>query len=174
MFRLGPPDFHPQTPNCPEETLTREYVHSGYKETIEGLEVILFFFFWQHIVYSNQNDSALSLSLIKAIYFIGCICWCLQEAREISLSQVQAFTKPIIVKCKEVNFLGIWCIYTHSYATGELLYMYFVVLSASFYIPSQALRKYHRAINESRAQKRKVLQILLCLVKGWVHYFQDM
>ncbi|KAI3449196.1 hypothetical protein Pfo_005861 [Paulownia fortunei] len=81
--RLGQPDFHPQTPNCPEETLTREYVQSGYKETVEGLE----------------------------------------EAREISLSQVQAFTKPIIVKCKE------------------------------------AIRKCHRAINESRAQKRKAGQV---------------
>lgn len=38
-FRLGPPDFHPQTPNCPEETLTKEYVQSGYRETVEGLEV---------------------------------------------------------------------------------------------------------------------------------------
>ncbi|KAL0464806.1 UNVERIFIED_CONTAM: Mediator of RNA polymerase II transcription subunit [Sesamum latifolium] len=61
--RLGPPDFHPQTPNCPEETLTRDYVQSGYRETVEGLE----------------------------------------EAREVSLSQVQAFTKPIIVKCKEAG-----------------------------------------------------------------------
>ncbi|KAK4418625.1 Mediator of RNA polymerase II transcription subunit [Sesamum alatum] len=81
--RLGPPDFHPQTPNCPEETLTRDYVQSGYRETVEGLE----------------------------------------EAREVSLSQVQAFTKPIIVKCKE------------------------------------AIRKCHRAINESRAQKRKAGQV---------------
>lgn len=38
--RLGPPDYHPQTPNCPEETLTREYVQSGYRETVEGLEVV--------------------------------------------------------------------------------------------------------------------------------------
>ncbi|KAL8500001.1 hypothetical protein ACS0TY_019843 [Phlomoides rotata] len=59
--RLGPPDYHPQTPNCPEETLTREYVQSGYRETVEGLE----------------------------------------EAREISLSQLQFFQKPVIVKCKE-------------------------------------------------------------------------
>ncbi|XP_009757489.1 mediator of RNA polymerase II transcription subunit 12 [Nicotiana sylvestris] len=81
--RLGPPDFLPQTPNCPEETLTKEYVQSGYRETVEGLE----------------------------------------EAREISLSQVQAFTKPVIFKCKE------------------------------------AIRKCHRAINESRAQKRKAGQI---------------
>ncbi|BAT84276.1 hypothetical protein VIGAN_04159900 [Vigna angularis var. angularis] len=36
--RLGPPDFHPQTPNCPEETLTREYLQSGYRDTVEGLE----------------------------------------------------------------------------------------------------------------------------------------
>ncbi|XP_020254458.1 mediator of RNA polymerase II transcription subunit 12-like isoform X2 [Asparagus officinalis] len=36
--RLGPPDFYPQTPNCPEETLTREYIQSGYKETVEGIE----------------------------------------------------------------------------------------------------------------------------------------
>ncbi|CAA2974940.1 mediator of RNA polymerase II transcription subunit 12 [Olea europaea subsp. europaea] len=81
--RLGPPDLHAQTSNCPEETLTREYVQSGYRETVEGLE----------------------------------------EAREISLSQVQAFTKPIIVNCKE------------------------------------AIKKRHRAINESRAQKRKAGQV---------------
>ncbi|GAU28674.1 hypothetical protein TSUD_159560, partial [Trifolium subterraneum] len=36
--RLGPPDFNPQTPNCPEETLTKEYLQSGYKDTVEGLE----------------------------------------------------------------------------------------------------------------------------------------
>lgn len=59
--RLGPPDYHPLTPNCPEETLTREYVQSGYRETVEGLE----------------------------------------EAREISLSQLQFFQKPVIIKCKE-------------------------------------------------------------------------
>ena len=39
LFRLGPPDFHPQSQNCPEETLTRENVQQGYKETIDGLEV---------------------------------------------------------------------------------------------------------------------------------------
>ncbi|KAL5132831.1 Mediator of RNA polymerase II transcription subunit 12 [Glycine soja] len=38
--RLGAPDFHPQTPNCPEETLTREYLQSGYRDTVEGLEAI--------------------------------------------------------------------------------------------------------------------------------------
>ncbi|CAI9101843.1 OLC1v1039263C1 [Oldenlandia corymbosa var. corymbosa] len=81
--RLGPPDLHLQTSSCPEETLTREYVQSGYKETVEGLE----------------------------------------EAREISLSQIQYFTKPIILKCKE------------------------------------SIRKCHRAINESRAQKRKAGQV---------------
>ncbi|KAA8516052.1 hypothetical protein F0562_019231 [Nyssa sinensis] len=81
--RLGPPDFHPQTPNCPEETLTREYVQSGYRETVEGLE----------------------------------------EAREISLSQAQSFTKSVTLKCKE------------------------------------SIRKCHRAINESRAQKRKAGQV---------------
>ncbi|KAK9992201.1 hypothetical protein SO802_027186 [Lithocarpus litseifolius] len=37
--RLGPPDYHPQTPNCPEETLTRDNVLSGYRESIEGIEV---------------------------------------------------------------------------------------------------------------------------------------
>ncbi|KAI9089976.1 hypothetical protein K1719_028946 [Acacia pycnantha] len=36
--RLGSPDFFPQTPNCSEETLTRDYVQSGYRETFEGLE----------------------------------------------------------------------------------------------------------------------------------------
>jgi len=37
--RLGSPDFYPQTPNCPEETLTKEYAQAGYKETVEGIEV---------------------------------------------------------------------------------------------------------------------------------------
>jgi hypothetical protein len=41
FYRLGPPDFYPQTPNCPEETLTKEYVQSGYKETVDGIEVRL-------------------------------------------------------------------------------------------------------------------------------------
>ncbi|KAK4803623.1 hypothetical protein SAY86_003440 [Trapa natans] len=81
--RLGPPDYHPQTPDCPEETLTREYVQSGYKEMVEGLE----------------------------------------EAREILLSQVEIFTKPVILKCKEV------------------------------------IRKRLRAINDSRAKKRKAGQV---------------
>nr|XP_043629531.1 mediator of RNA polymerase II transcription subunit 12 [Erigeron canadensis]XP_043629532.1 mediator of RNA polymerase II transcription subunit 12 [Erigeron canadensis] len=81
--RLPPPDFHPPTTNCPEETLTKDYVLAGYRETVEGLE----------------------------------------ESREITLSQIQTFTKPVILKCKE------------------------------------AIRKYHRAINESRAQKRKAGQV---------------
>ncbi|XP_020225766.1 mediator of RNA polymerase II transcription subunit 12 [Cajanus cajan] len=81
--RLGAPDFHPQTPNCPEETLTREYLQSGYRDTIEGLE----------------------------------------EAREISLTQVPNFNKQIVLNCKE------------------------------------AIRKRLRAINESRAQKRKAGQV---------------
>uniref|UniRef100_A0A0D9X292 Mediator complex subunit Med12 domain-containing protein n=1 Tax=Leersia perrieri TaxID=77586 RepID=A0A0D9X292_9ORYZ len=82
--KLGPPDFYPQTPNCPEETLTKEYVQSGYKETVEGIE----------------------------------------EAREIVLSQIQHFCKPdVVAKCKE------------------------------------ALKKRLRAINESRAQKRKAGQV---------------
>lgn len=81
--RLGPPDFHPQTTNCPEETLTPNYAQHGYRDNVEGLE----------------------------------------EAREIGLSQVEAFTKPTLVKCKEL------------------------------------IRKYHRAINESRAQKRKAGQV---------------
>ncbi|KAJ6843119.1 mediator of RNA polymerase II transcription subunit 12-like [Iris pallida] len=81
--RLGPPDFYPQTSNCPEETLTKEYILSGYKETVEGLE----------------------------------------EAREIVLSQAAYFSKPEILKCKE------------------------------------AIRKRLRAINESRAQRRKAGQV---------------
>lgn len=82
--KLGPPDFYPQTPNCPEETLTKEYVQSGYKETVEGIE----------------------------------------EAREIVLSQISHFCKPdTVVRCKE------------------------------------ALKKRLRAINESRAQKRKAGQV---------------
>ncbi|XP_062090335.1 mediator of RNA polymerase II transcription subunit 12 [Humulus lupulus] len=81
--RLGPPDFHPQTLNCPEETLTKEYVQSGYRETVEGVE----------------------------------------ESREITLSEVQHFSKPVVFKCKE------------------------------------SIRKCLRAINESRAQKRKAGQV---------------
>ncbi|XP_072962299.1 mediator of RNA polymerase II transcription subunit 12 [Typha angustifolia] len=82
--RLGPPDFYPQTPTCPEETLTREYLQSGYKETVEGIE----------------------------------------EAREIVLSQFGYFIKSeVTLKCKE------------------------------------AIRKRFRAINESRAQKRKAGQV---------------
>ncbi|XP_011036341.1 PREDICTED: mediator of RNA polymerase II transcription subunit 12 isoform X2 [Populus euphratica] len=82
--RLGPPDFHPQTPNCPEETLTNKYVASGYKEAVvEGLE----------------------------------------EGREISHTQAPNFTSPVVKKCKE------------------------------------ATRKCLRAINESRAQKRKAGQV---------------
>eukprot|EP01018_Ginkgo_biloba_P033020 Gb_27747 [translate_table: standard] len=39
--RLGPPDFYPPTPNCPEETLTREAVQNGYKEATDGIEVVI-------------------------------------------------------------------------------------------------------------------------------------
>lgn len=39
VVRLPPPDFHPPTTNCPEETLTKDYVLAGYRETVEGLEV---------------------------------------------------------------------------------------------------------------------------------------
>ncbi|MCL7044485.1 hypothetical protein MKW94_030526 [Papaver nudicaule] len=80
---LGPPDYYPQSPNCPEETLTRDSLQHGYKETVEGLE----------------------------------------ESREISLTQIGTFTKPVVLKCKE------------------------------------AIRKRYRAINESRAQKRKAGQV---------------
>ncbi|XP_061373530.1 mediator of RNA polymerase II transcription subunit 12 [Gastrolobium bilobum] len=88
--RLGAPDFHPQTPNCPEETLTREYLQNGYKDTVEGLE----------------------------------------EAREISLTQVPNFNKTIVLNCKE------------------------------------AIRKRLRAINESRAQKRKAGQVYGVALSG--------
>ncbi|XP_022924532.1 mediator of RNA polymerase II transcription subunit 12-like [Cucurbita moschata] len=81
--RLGPPDFLPQSPNCPEENLTREYAQSGYRETVEGLE----------------------------------------ESREILLTQIQAFSKQLVIKCKD------------------------------------ATRKRLRAINDSRAQKRKAGQV---------------
>ncbi|KAL8172485.1 hypothetical protein V2J09_024289 [Rumex salicifolius] len=81
--RLGPPDFHPPTPNCPEETLTRDYAQSGYRETVDGIE----------------------------------------DARELSLTQVAIFAQPVTFKCKE------------------------------------AIRKRLRAINESRAQKRKAGQV---------------
>uniref|UniRef100_A0A0E0BDG8 Mediator complex subunit Med12 domain-containing protein n=1 Tax=Oryza glumipatula TaxID=40148 RepID=A0A0E0BDG8_9ORYZ len=83
-LKLGAPDFYPQTLSCAEETLTKEYVQSGYKDTVEGIE----------------------------------------EAREIVLSQIPYLSKPdIATKCKE------------------------------------ALKKRFRAINESRAQKRKAGQV---------------
>ncbi|XP_052723939.1 mediator of RNA polymerase II transcription subunit 12 isoform X2 [Vigna angularis] len=88
--RLGAPDFHPQTSNCPEETLTREYLQSGYRDTVEGLE----------------------------------------EAREISLTQVPHFNKNVVLDCKE------------------------------------AIRKRLRAINESRAQKRKAGQVYGVALSG--------
>ncbi|KAL2335974.1 hypothetical protein Fmac_010420 [Flemingia macrophylla] len=88
--RLGAPDFHPQTPNCPEETLTREYLQSGYRDTVEGLE----------------------------------------EAREILLTQVPNFNKTVVLNCKE------------------------------------AIRKRLRAINESRAQKRKAGQLYGVALSG--------
>ncbi|QCE01993.1 mediator of RNA polymerase II transcription subunit 12 [Vigna unguiculata] len=88
--RLGAPDFHPQTSNCPEETLTREYLQSGYRDTVEGLE----------------------------------------EAREISLTQVPHFNKNVVLNCKE------------------------------------AIRKRLRAINESRAQKRKAGQVYGVALSG--------
>ncbi|KAL0712399.1 hypothetical protein Bca4012_019377 [Brassica carinata] len=81
--RLGPPDFHPPTTSSPEENLTKEYVQSGYKETVDGLK----------------------------------------EAEEIILTQVHTFSKPVVIKCKE------------------------------------AVRKCFRAINESRALKRKAGQV---------------
>ncbi|GKU96851.1 hypothetical protein SLEP1_g10039 [Rubroshorea leprosula] len=81
--RLGPPDFHPQSQNCPEETLTRENVQHGYKDTIDGIE----------------------------------------DNKEISCTHVQTFTKPVVLKCRD------------------------------------AIRKCLRAINESRAQKRKAGQV---------------
>ncbi|XP_027336431.1 mediator of RNA polymerase II transcription subunit 12 [Abrus precatorius] len=88
--RLGAPDFHPQTPTCPEETLTREYLQSGYRDAVEGLE----------------------------------------EAREISLTQVPHFNKAVVLNCKE------------------------------------AIRKCLRAINESRAQKRKAGQVYGVALSG--------
>lgn len=36
--RLGPPEFYPPSSTCPEETLTREAVQTGYKEAVDGIE----------------------------------------------------------------------------------------------------------------------------------------
>lgn len=36
--RLGPPDCYPPTPNCAEESLSRDACQNGYKETIDGVE----------------------------------------------------------------------------------------------------------------------------------------
>ncbi|KAF3784152.1 Mediator of RNA polymerase II transcription subunit 12 [Nymphaea thermarum] len=81
--RLGPPDFYPQTPNCPEEALNKEVLQSGYRETVDGLE----------------------------------------ECRDISATYVAHLPKPAILHCKE------------------------------------SIRRRLRAINESRALKRKAGQV---------------
>ncbi|MCO5604960.1 hypothetical protein L7F22_059135 [Adiantum nelumboides] len=36
--RLGPPDYFPPTPNCAEESLSRDACQNGYKETVDGIE----------------------------------------------------------------------------------------------------------------------------------------
>eukprot|EP00898_Chlorokybus_atmophyticus_P001512 jgi/Chlat1/2361/Chrsp17S02808 len=36
--RLGPADFYPVLSNCPEDTLTRETVQSGYKDHVDGFD----------------------------------------------------------------------------------------------------------------------------------------
>ncbi|KAL6589657.1 hypothetical protein ACP70R_050271 [Stipagrostis hirtigluma subsp. patula] len=116
--KLGPPDFYPQTPNCPEETLTREYVQTGYKETVEGIE----------------------------------------EAREIVLSQIPHFCKPdVVVKCKEI--LPDWP--ANSFNNKALAYTKLIIgtnMQLRKLSPC-ALKKRLRAINESRAQKRKAGQV---------------
>ncbi|CAN6487327.1 unnamed protein product [Victoria cruziana] len=81
--RLGPPDFYPQTPNCPEEALSKEVLQSGYRETVDGLE----------------------------------------ESRDISATYIGHLGKPTILHCKE------------------------------------SIRRRLRAINESRALKRKAGQV---------------
>lgn len=69
-----------------------------------------------------------------------------QESREISLSQAQAFSRPLVLKCKEVGILSL------------LLGKQSLVLLISYsYAGLQSIRKYHRAINEARARKRKVM-----------------
>lgn len=62
-LRLGPPDFHPQTSTCPEETLTQEYVQHGYRETVVGLEVNFWnqpflFYFLGSDPYTSQHHIA--------------------------------------------------------------------------------------------------------------------
>lgn len=57
--RLGPPDFYPPAPNCPEETLTREAVQNGYKEAIEGIEEA------KEITYTLVGSSILSTNHIN-------------------------------------------------------------------------------------------------------------
>ncbi|MBA0685906.1 hypothetical protein Goari_013544, partial [Gossypium aridum] len=54
------------------------------------------------------------------------------DSKEISLTQVQAFTKPVVLKCRDVSHF-VW--------------------------DAMAIRKCLRAINESRAQKRKAGQV---------------
>ncbi|PPD90270.1 hypothetical protein GOBAR_DD12773 [Gossypium barbadense] len=102
--RLGPPDFHPQTQNCPEETLTREKC-AAWHPYADFCCIII-------IIGSPLNYYGLGTS--SDVY---------ADSKEISLTQVQAFTKPVVLKCRD------------------------------------AIRKCLRAINESRAQKRKAGQV---------------
>jgi hypothetical protein len=70
-LRLGPPDFHPQTPNCPEETLTRDYVLSGYRETVEGIEVHFYYLLNKLINFlrgSMYNLDGIALLNCKCIF----------------------------------------------------------------------------------------------------------
>ena len=71
--RLGPPDFYPQTPNCPEETLTREYVQYGYKETVEGIEVCFFIIFFCYPSRVNWFDYSFNGDCYSAFYKLVCL-----------------------------------------------------------------------------------------------------
>lgn len=57
LCSLGPPDFYPQTPNCPEETLTKEYLQGGYREIVEGIEVysLLYHAFCTEVGFSGRG-----------------------------------------------------------------------------------------------------------------------
>jgi len=70
FLRLGAPDFHPQTPNCPEETLTREYLQSGYRDTVEGLEVCRKVLVWEAQILRSKCFFKSLRKLIKKQLFL--------------------------------------------------------------------------------------------------------
>jgi len=121
-----------------------------------------------------------------------------QEAKEISVTQVNTFSKPVVIKCKEVNnFMDDYMCFIFSFfflffapfrrgkrglSLGRLqllfshchlaIHLHFVVTNL-VEVYSQAIGKRLRAINESRAQKRKVIKLCCCSFVGCFLLFDE-